>query len=120
MTTGTLGILLNDANGASLAHRKNWDTFDERFLRCHKALHFIACRILADSEMAANAVRNCRLKACQNPPDFESTGAFGSWILRLLIGEALSILYSVDTGAKDSQEVRQQFTTNETKGGVRE
>jgi DNA-directed RNA polymerase specialized sigma24 family protein len=74
-------------------YRTERDTLDERFLRCHKALHFIARRILADSEMAACAVENCWLKASRNPPGFESEGAFGSWVLRLLINEALSILH---------------------------
>jgi DNA-directed RNA polymerase specialized sigma24 family protein len=74
-------------------YRTEWDTLDERFPRCHKALHLIARRILADSEMAACAVENCWLKASRNPHGFESEGAFGSWVLRLLINEALSILH---------------------------
>jgi DNA-directed RNA polymerase specialized sigma24 family protein len=74
-------------------YRTAWDKLDERLPRCDKALHFIARRILADSEMAACAVENCRLKASRNPRGFESEGAFGSWVLRLLINEALSMLH---------------------------
>ena len=76
------------------AHRKEWDTFDERFSHCRKTLHFVAFRILGDSEKAAYAVENCRVKALRNLPRFEGRGAFGSWLLRLLIDEALSILHS--------------------------
>jgi DNA-directed RNA polymerase specialized sigma24 family protein len=36
-------------------------------------------------------VQNCWIRACRNPQRFESEGAFRSWVLRLLISEALSI-----------------------------
>ena len=75
------------------AYPKDWETLDEQFTRCHETLHFIASRILADSELAACAVENCRGKASRNLPSFDSEGAFGSWVLRLLISEALAILH---------------------------
>jgi DNA-directed RNA polymerase specialized sigma24 family protein len=70
-------------------------TLDERFPRCRRTLHFLAHRILTDPEMAARAVENCWLRASRNPPSFESEGAFGSWIMRLLIWEAACILHQV-------------------------
>ena len=42
--------------------------------------------------MAERAVRNCRFVASLNLPHFESEGDFRSWLLRLLIKEALFIL----------------------------
>jgi DNA-directed RNA polymerase specialized sigma24 family protein len=90
-TTTDLFLELHDTKPAT--SRTKWDTFDDWFSRCHNALHFIACRILADSAMAASAVRNCHLKASRNLPTFETEGAFRSWALRLLISEALSILH---------------------------
>jgi hypothetical protein len=72
-------------------YRTKCGPLDERLSRCHKTLNFIACRIVADSELAARAAENCRLKVSLNPPAFENEGAFGSWVLRLLIDEALSI-----------------------------
>jgi len=34
-------------------------------------------------------VENCRITASQNPPTFEYEGAFRSWLVRILIDEAL-------------------------------
>ena len=87
------GILLSADKGMPYMRGKQCDTTDMWFSRFHKTLHFIACRILADSRMAECAVENCRIKASRNLHEFEEDGAFGSWILRLLIHEALSILY---------------------------
>ena len=72
--------------------RKQSDRFEGCFSLCHNTLHFTACRILGDSEKAESAVQSCRRKVSRIPHDFESKGAFRSWILRLLIAEALSIL----------------------------
>lgn len=93
MATTTTDIFFKLHHTKPATSRMKSDTFDEQFSRCHNALHFIACRILADPGMAACAVRNCRLKASRNPPSFETEGAFRSWALRLLISEALSILH---------------------------
>ena len=43
--------------------------------------------------MAEDAVQNCWIRASRNLPSFESEGPFRSWIVRILISEALSILY---------------------------
>ena len=63
-------------------------TFDLQFSRCQKLLHFIARRILNCAEEAEVAVKNCRLTASQNTPEFSSEGAFKSWLVRILIDEA--------------------------------
>jgi hypothetical protein len=55
----------------------------------------IARRILPDAEMAASAIENCWLRASRSLQNFESEGAFGSWIMRLLIREAVCILHQV-------------------------
>ena len=65
--------------------------FEERFRRCRDSLYFIACRVLGSAKAATQAVENCFLKASRNPPRFESDGAFGSWMLRILIDETLLI-----------------------------
>jgi DNA-directed RNA polymerase specialized sigma24 family protein len=66
--------------------------FHDRFARCSSLLHFTASRILASPEGAELAVRNCWLRASCNPPSFRDDGAFRSWLVRLLIDEALSII----------------------------
>lgn len=86
-----------------VASREKLRTFDERFTRCHKTLQYTGGLILGGSEMAEYAIQKCRFRASRNPPNFESEGAFRSWILRLLIGEALSILHQDRSEAFESQ-----------------
>jgi len=66
--------------------------FQVRFSRCRRLLYFIATRILGGSERAEDAIENCWLTASRNPPPFEHESAFRSWLLRVLIDEALAIL----------------------------
>jgi hypothetical protein len=66
--------------------------FAERFLRAYRLLDFIACRVVRDEKSAKRAIDNCRQTASRNPPRFEYEGAFRSWLLRVLINEALAIL----------------------------
>lgn len=68
--------------------------FETRFVRCRNLLHFVACRVLETTEGAEHAVERCRLRASQNPPMFEFEGAFRSWLVRILIDEALTIRLS--------------------------
>jgi DNA-directed RNA polymerase specialized sigma24 family protein len=65
--------------------------FHARFWRCHRLLHFIACRVLGSSERVDGAIENCWVRASRNPPRFEYESAFRSWLLRVLIDEALAI-----------------------------
>jgi DNA-directed RNA polymerase specialized sigma24 family protein len=63
--------------------------FDARFLRSHRLLLFIACRILDDPEQAKKAVENCWHSASARAPHFEYEGEFRGWLVRVLIDEAL-------------------------------
>jgi DNA-directed RNA polymerase specialized sigma24 family protein len=56
-------------------------------------LYFVASRVLEDRQGAEEAVENCLLAATRNPPTFDCEGAFRSWLLRILIDEALQILH---------------------------
>jgi hypothetical protein len=66
--------------------------FDVRFWRSYRLLHFIAGRILDDPEQATKAVENCWHSASARAPRFEYEGAFRSWLVRVLIDEALLLL----------------------------
>jgi hypothetical protein len=66
--------------------------FEDRFLRCRPLLQLLAWRILASDEEVEKAVQNCRITASRNPPRFEYEGAFRSWLVRILIEDALAIL----------------------------
>lgn len=70
----------------------NLAQFDVRFSRSYRLLHFIACRVLGGPERADEAVENCWSTASRNPPRFEYEGEFRSWLLRVVIDEALAIL----------------------------
>ncbi len=76
--------------------------FRVRFWRCNRLLHFIARRILDDPEQAKKAVENCWHSASASAPRFEFEGAFRSWLVRVLIDEALLLF-------------REQQDTRETK-----
>jgi DNA-directed RNA polymerase specialized sigma24 family protein len=77
----------------SIADRMEEDgaIFQIRFSRCRRLLCFIATRVLGGSERAEEATENCRLAASCHPPRFEHESAFRSWLLRVLIDEALAI-----------------------------
>jgi DNA-directed RNA polymerase specialized sigma24 family protein len=64
---------------------------DDRFSRYRPLLYFIATRVLGSTERADEAVRNCWLSASRNPGWIESGGRFRSWLVRVLIDEALAI-----------------------------
>jgi hypothetical protein len=92
------------------------DVSQTRFWNCHRLLHFIACRVLGGPERASDAVENCWQTACQNPPRFESEGAFRSWLARVLMDEALAILHQrhksadgVASQRRDSSGARNQI-----------
>jgi hypothetical protein len=63
--------------------------FEERFWRCRDSIFFIARRVLGSAKEAEEVVENCFLKASRNPPRFSREGAFGCWLLRILIDEVL-------------------------------
>jgi hypothetical protein len=65
--------------------------FAARFSRCHPLLHFIACHVLGGPERAEDVIEGCRRTESRNSPRFEHEGAFRSWLLRVLIDEALAI-----------------------------
>jgi DNA-directed RNA polymerase specialized sigma24 family protein len=73
--------------------REHQDEFEASFSRCRKTLHFIAWRILGGNDAAECAVRNCWYRASRNRPSFGGEGIFRSWLVRILIDEALAILH---------------------------
>jgi len=65
--------------------------FAARFLRCESLLYFMAGRILANRADASRAVLNCWRTASREAPVFAYDGDFRSWLLRVLIDEAVAI-----------------------------
>jgi DNA-directed RNA polymerase specialized sigma24 family protein len=81
-------------NKSLIANRiqENPAVFDARFSRSRELLCFIACCVLGGNEGLEEALRNCWLAASRNPPKFESESVFRSWLLRILIHEALAVV----------------------------
>jgi DNA-directed RNA polymerase specialized sigma24 family protein len=95
-------------NDFFIANRMGEDPalFHTRFWRCHRLLHFIASRVLGSSERADGVIENCWIRASRNPPRFESEGAFRSWLVRVLIDEALAILRQNQPSPQDEIRLR--------------
>ena len=96
MASGEVALHFNNDSEADMPERV-WTNqqaliFDARFWRCNHLLHFIAGRILGDPEQVLKAVENCRNLASTLAPQFEYEGAFRSWLVRVLIDEALALL----------------------------
>jgi DNA-directed RNA polymerase specialized sigma24 family protein len=95
-------------NDFFIANRLDEDpaVFHTRFWGCHRLLRFIACRVLGSSEGADGAIENCWARASRNPPRFQYEGAFRSWLVRVLIDEALAILRQNQRSAQNEIGLR--------------
>ena len=79
--------------------------FNVWFWRSYRTLHFIACRVLGGPERAEEAIGNCWSIASRHPQRLAHEGEFRSWLLRVLIDEALVLLReSVPTPTTDDQD----------------
>ena len=70
---------------------ENPAVFCDRFRRGKSLLYDMGVRVLGSSERVEEAIRNCFIAAFRNPPKVRSDGAFYSWLVRILIDEALLI-----------------------------
>jgi len=75
--------------------------FEARFYRSYRLLHHIASRILDGPERIDAAIENCWRTASQCQSRFEYEGDFRSWLLRLLIDEALLVRECQQTSNRD-------------------
>ena len=62
--------------------------------RYRRVLFLVAHRVLGNHEEAEDAVQNCLRTVSNRVPRFENEGAFRSWLIRVLIDEAVMILSS--------------------------
>lgn len=81
----------NDAESVSLPETslEHPIVFVERFWKWRDSLYVVACRVLGDPSAATDVVERCFRRASPTPPRFHSDGAFGSWLLRVLLDEAM-------------------------------
>ena len=78
--------------------------FEERFWRCRDSLLRVAHFALGNAKAASQAVENCFLIASRNTPKFASEVAFGCWLLRLLINEALLVRSQMHSKSESFRE----------------
>jgi hypothetical protein len=65
---------------------------DVLFSRYRRVLSLVAYHVLGSHAEAEIAVQNCVRAVSGNVPRFEHEGAFRSWLVRVLIDEAVAIL----------------------------
>ena len=72
----------------------NLEALDVLLSRYRRVLFLVAHRVLGNHEEAEDAVQNCLQTVSNRVPRFENEGAFRSWLVRVLIDEAVTILGS--------------------------
>ncbi len=80
--------------------QRSLETLHVLLSRYRSVLFLIACRVLGNHEEAERAVRNCIRVASDSAPRFDHEGAFRSWLARILIDEAVTILYKQRRSAR--------------------
>jgi len=78
--------VLKDSAGESTS-------FYVRASRYRGLLHFVAHRVLGNSDRAHIAVQNCLDLASRDHKAFDSEGAFRGWLVRIAIDQALASLH---------------------------
>jgi Sigma-70 region 2 len=81
-----------DENASHRSSQGNLEALDVLLSRYRSTLSLVAYRVLGDQHLVEDAVQRCLLSASRNVPQFENEGAFRSWLVRVLIDEALLIL----------------------------
>jgi DNA-directed RNA polymerase specialized sigma24 family protein len=89
-------VPFNNDDGTNCAEqerlRQHKLIFDARFWRCYRTLHMIACRVLGGPERAEEAIGTCWRRTSGHAQWFERESEFHSWLLRVLVDEALVLL----------------------------
>jgi RNA polymerase sigma-70 factor, ECF subfamily len=68
------------------------EAFNVLFSKYRRLLYSLASRVLHNHEEAEDAVQNSSLRAFCKLPNFKHEGAFRSWLIRILVNEAVSSL----------------------------
>jgi RNA polymerase sigma-70 factor (ECF subfamily) len=83
---------LDDSQLVSDGLQGDRDAFEILFFRYRPILYRLAQRILHNHEESEDAVQNCSLAAFCKMKTFKYEGAFRSWLARILVNEAITIL----------------------------
>jgi RNA polymerase sigma-70 factor, ECF subfamily len=83
---------LDDSKLISDGLQGDTNAFEILFSRYRPILYRLAQRILRNHEESEDAVQNCSLVAFRKMESFKHEGAFRSWLARILVNEAITIL----------------------------
>jgi len=86
------GVRLDDGRLISDGLQGDRNAFEILFSRYRPTLYRLAQRILHNHEESEDAVQNCSLAAFCKMESFKYEGAFRSWLARILVNEAITIL----------------------------
>jgi RNA polymerase sigma-70 factor (ECF subfamily) len=95
---------LDDANLISSGLQGDRDAFNVLFTRYRQLLYCLAYRVLRNHEESEDAVQNCSLLAYCKLAAFKHEWAFRSWLARILVNEAVSILRQRKSRLRSSTE----------------
>jgi RNA polymerase sigma-70 factor, ECF subfamily len=87
-----VGTHLDDSKLISDGLQGDRDAFEILFSRYRPILYRLAQRMLRNHEESEDAVQNCSLAAFRKMKSFKCEGAFRSWLARILVNEAITIL----------------------------
>jgi RNA polymerase sigma-70 factor, ECF subfamily len=82
----------DDSALISKAMQGDEEAQNELFSRYYSFLYYLACRVLGGRDDAQDVVQNCMLRAVCNLQQFNNDGAFRSWLSRILVNEAITLL----------------------------
>src|SRR5258708_12703853 len=83
---------LDDDNLIANGLQGDQEAFNVLFSKYRRLLYSLASRVLHSHEEAEDAVQSSSLLAFCKLPSFRHDGAFRSWLVRILVNEAVSIL----------------------------
>src|SRR5258708_34275627 len=92
MTDAISQTHLDDDNLIAKGLQGDQEAFNVLFSKYRRLLYSLASRVLHSHEEAEDAVQNSSLLAFCKLPSFKHEGAFRSWLVRILVNEAVSIL----------------------------
>jgi len=82
---------LDDSLLISNSLRGDAEALNALFSRYQRLLHSLACRVLGGPEEAPDVVQNCLLQAFCKLKQFTHAGTFRSWLVRILVNEAITV-----------------------------
>ncbi len=85
-------VHLDDSKLISDGLQGDRNAFEILFSRYRPILYRLAQHILRNHEESEDAVQNCSLVAFRKMESFKYEGAFRSWLARILVNEAITIL----------------------------